>query len=138
VGSVTIRNLDDAVKQKARLAAAANGRSLEAELRALLERTYAEEDSTHRARMRAMSGAEFVDHLIKVADGAGEGVFDELESERHNASVSGTSTRLRTEFPDGMAPLPYESFVDHITRISRPGLDLDPTDDSAPHTEPRV
>ena len=41
MGSVTIRNIDDAIKRNARLAAAANGRSLEAELRALLEKTYA-------------------------------------------------------------------------------------------------
>lgn len=41
MGSVTIRNIDDAIKRNARLAAAANGRSLEGELRALLEKTYA-------------------------------------------------------------------------------------------------
>ena len=41
MGSVTIRNIDDTIKRNARMAAAANGRSLEAELRALLERTYA-------------------------------------------------------------------------------------------------
>jgi plasmid stability protein len=77
VGSVTIRNIDDALKQNARLAAAANGRSLEAELRALIERTYARPASERAARIRAMSGAEFVDHLIKTANGAGEGVFDD-------------------------------------------------------------
>ncbi|MBF9150207.1 hypothetical protein I2488_04265 [Novosphingobium sp. 1Y9A] len=78
---MTIRNIADAVKRNARLAAAANGRSLEAELRALLERTYAEAHDAHVARIKAMSGAEFVDHLIKVANGAGEGVFDEVENE---------------------------------------------------------
>ena len=70
MGSVTIRNLDDAVKHNARLAAAANGRSLEAELRALLERTYAEVADSHAARIRAMSGPQFVAHLVKVANGA--------------------------------------------------------------------
>ncbi|RIA36696.1 hypothetical protein DFR49_3981 [Hephaestia caeni] len=76
MGSVTIRNLDDAVKRNARLAAAANGRSLEAELRALLERAYADEKDDHAARIKAMSGAEFVRHLIATANGAGEGAFD--------------------------------------------------------------
>ncbi|SFG17308.1 hypothetical protein SAMN05518801_10940 [Novosphingobium sp. CF614] len=70
MGSVTIRNLDDAIKRNARLAAAANGRSLEAELRALLERTYADSMANHKARIKAMSGAEFVDHLIRTANGA--------------------------------------------------------------------
>lgn len=79
MGSVTIRGLDDAVKRNARLAAAANGRSLEAELRALLERTYADERDERAARLRAMSGREAIAHLIKVANGAGEGVFDDEE-----------------------------------------------------------
>lgn len=70
MGSVTIRNLDDAVKRNARLAAAAKGLSLEAELRALLERTYADANHDRAARLRAMSGAEFVEHLVRTANGA--------------------------------------------------------------------
>ncbi len=66
MGSVTIRNLDDAVKRNARIAAAANGRSLEAELRALLEREYSGDENERVARIRSMSGAEFVDHLIAI------------------------------------------------------------------------
>ena len=77
MGSVTIRNIDDAIKHSARLRAAANGRSLEAELRALLVATYAIETDEHAARIRAMSGREFIEHLIKTANGAGEGVFDD-------------------------------------------------------------
>ena len=76
MGSVTIRNIGDAVKRNARLAAAANGRSLEAELRALLERTYADAKSERAARIKGMTGKEFVDHLVRVAGGAGDGVFD--------------------------------------------------------------
>ena len=65
MGSVTIRNIDDAVKRNARLTAAANGRSLEAELRALLERTYCDPAlAARRAAIQRMSGKEFVDHLI--------------------------------------------------------------------------
>ncbi|MGI4878723.1 MAG: FitA-like ribbon-helix-helix domain-containing protein [Janthinobacterium lividum] len=79
MGSITIRNIDDEIKRGARLAAAANDRSLEAELRALLKRTYAPVIDDRTARLRAMSGKEAVAHLIKVANGAGEGVFDNGE-----------------------------------------------------------
>jgi antitoxin FitA len=70
VGSITIRKIDDAIKSSARLAAAKNGRSLEAEIRVLLERTYPPANADRAARLRAMSGPELVDHLIKVANGA--------------------------------------------------------------------
>jgi plasmid stability protein len=79
---VTIRNIDDAVKQSARLAAAKNGRSLEAELRLLLEHTYRDPDAERKVRLRAMSGKDAIEHLIRIADGAGDGVFDKLEPMR--------------------------------------------------------
>ena len=76
MGSVTIRNLDDAIKRNARLRAAANGRSLEAELRLLLEQTYADARDDRAARIRAMSGREFIDHLISITrPGIDEDVF---------------------------------------------------------------
>ena len=78
-GSITIRNIDDEVKRGARLAAAANSRSVEAELRALLKRTYAPVIDDRAARLRAMSAKDAVAHLIKVANGAGEGVFHDEE-----------------------------------------------------------
>ena len=71
MGSVTIRNIDDAIKQSARLTAAKNGRSLEAELRALLRRTYGQASDDRAARLRAMSGKEAVAHLTKLAGGVG-------------------------------------------------------------------
>lgn len=71
MGSITIRNVDDAIKKGARLVAAANGRSLEAELRDLLRRTYAAAGDERTARLRAMSGKEAVAHLIALADGVG-------------------------------------------------------------------
>ncbi|MEQ8744218.1 hypothetical protein [Parasphingorhabdus sp.] len=40
MGSVTVRKIDDATKQSLREVAAKQGRSIEAELRALIERTY--------------------------------------------------------------------------------------------------
>lgn len=70
MGSVTIRNIDEEIKRGARMVAAANGRSLEAELRDLLKRTYATPQAERAARIRAMTGPEFVAHLIKVANGA--------------------------------------------------------------------
>ncbi len=66
MGSVTIRNLADEVKRGARLAAVKNGRSMEAEIRLLLERTYGGGNDDRAARLRAMSGTEFVDHLIAI------------------------------------------------------------------------
>lgn len=70
MGSVTIRNVSDEIKDAARLAAVKNGRSLEAELRALLQQTYATQPDEHSARLRAMSGPEFIEHLIRTANGA--------------------------------------------------------------------
>jgi antitoxin FitA len=79
MSSITIRNIDEEVKKGARLVAAANGRSLEAELRDLMRRTYAKVGDERTARLRAMSGRDAIAHLIKVANGAGEGVFDKDE-----------------------------------------------------------
>lgn len=70
MGSMTIRNIDDRVKQNARLVAAGNGRSLEAEVRALIERTYDQAVDERAARIRAMSGGEFIKHLVATANGA--------------------------------------------------------------------
>ena len=71
MGSVTIRNIEDEIKRGARLAAAANGRSVEAELRDLLRRTYAAGGDERTARLRAMTGKEAVAHLIALAGGVG-------------------------------------------------------------------
>ena len=60
MGSVTIRNLDDAVKRNARLSAAANGRSLEGELRALLEKTYSVSET---------KGESSIQRLIRLGQG---------------------------------------------------------------------
>ena len=65
-----IRDVDDVAKHNARVAAAANGHSLQAELRALIERTYARSEDERAARIRAMSGKEFIAHLIATAAGA--------------------------------------------------------------------
>lgn len=71
MGSITIRNVEDEVKRGARLVAAGNGRSLEAELRALLKRTYAPTTQDRGEWLRSLSGEEAVAHLIRVAGGVG-------------------------------------------------------------------
>ncbi|MEO0500497.1 MAG: hypothetical protein AAF205_08085 [Pseudomonadota bacterium] len=73
---MTIRKLDAEVKRNARLAAAENGRSLEAELRTLLERTYRKRTGDRAERVRAMTGAKFVEHLVRTAAGAGDDAFE--------------------------------------------------------------
>ncbi len=78
MGSITIRNVDDAIKQGARLAGAKNGHSMEAEIRELLKRTYGPIRDDRATRIQAMSSKEFVAHLVAVANGAGEGVFDHI------------------------------------------------------------
>ncbi|MBX9643401.1 MAG: hypothetical protein K2W91_04780 [Novosphingobium sp.] len=70
MGSVTIRNIDDAIKQSARLAAARNGRSLEAELRSLLETTYAGAKAGRVKAIREAAGDDWVHELVAVAGGA--------------------------------------------------------------------
>ena len=81
MGSITIRNIGEEVKRGARLIAAANGRSLEAELRELLRRTYANAGDERTARLRAMSGKEAVAHLIKLAGGVGLDIPDREHEE---------------------------------------------------------
>jgi antitoxin FitA len=71
MGSVTIRNIADETKNAARLEAAKNGRSMEAELRALLERTYAPAAQDRGEWLRSLSGKEAIAHLIRVAGGIG-------------------------------------------------------------------
>lgn len=70
MGSITIRNIDDAIKMGARLEGVKNGRSMEAEIRALLERTYRPACDERTARILAMSPKEFIAHLIATANGA--------------------------------------------------------------------
>lgn len=71
MGSITIRNVDEEIKRGARLVAAGNGRSLEAELRALLKSTYAPTTQDRGEWLRSLSGKEAVEHLIRVAGGVG-------------------------------------------------------------------
>ena len=71
MGSITIRNIDDKIKKVARLEAARNGRSMEGEIRALLERNYAPTTRDRGEWLRSLSGKEAVAHLVRVAGGVG-------------------------------------------------------------------
>lgn len=101
--------------------ARANGRTVEAEIAALVERTYAPKSP------RTKSGENWVEELIRLADGA------DLQIPQ-----SGAFARYAPDYPAGMEPLPGETFVDHITRISRPGVVLDAERDRTPHDGPSL
>lgn len=80
MATLTVRNVDEEVKQGARLAGARNGRSMEAEIRALLDRTYAAPVDDRVARIRAMSPREAIAHLVEIAGGVGLDI-PELDAE---------------------------------------------------------
>lgn len=63
MGAVTIRKIDDWLKQAMREKAAANGRSVEAELRDLLERTYGRE----KGPSAQQPGENRIAYLIRIA-----------------------------------------------------------------------
>jgi len=64
VASITIRNLDDEVKRRLRIRAAANGRSMEEEVRQILRAALGDADppfnlaAAIRSRVAAVSGAD--------------------------------------------------------------------------------
>jgi plasmid stability protein len=67
MATLTIRNLPDAVRDQLRIAAARNGRSMEAEARATLVAQFANRESTGRsddirARLRRVQ-ADFAKHV---------------------------------------------------------------------------
>ena len=103
--------------------AEARGRSVEAELAALVEQTYA----PALRKSGSLPDDDWVAELIRVGGGVGLRLPQWRGSER-----------VAPAYPAGMEPLPDESFVDHITRISRPGIDLVEDRDRTPHAEPRL
>ncbi len=74
MGSFTVRKISDETKQSVREVAAKHGRSIEAELRALIEETYSLKDSQKAkpddwARRR---GEGLIEYLLRIApDGDG-------------------------------------------------------------------
>ena len=86
MGSMTIRQIDDAFKDRLRQRAAANGRSVESEVRHMLTSQLDRDDPRN--------------------------------------------------YPAGTAPRPGESFVHHLIRITRPGVDIELPDRQIDDREP--
>ena len=100
--------------------AEAHGRSVAEELAALVEQTYVPPKAKP-------ANTNWIRELVDIANGA------ELKMPEWRGSE-----RMAPQYPEGMEPLPNESFVDHITRISRPGFDLGDERDRTPHEGPRL
>jgi|TARA_R110002049_G_scaffold34990_11_gene113260 plasmid stability protein len=70
MGSVTIRKIDDATKQSLREVAAKQGRSVEAELRALIERTYGPKKPRSSGELPDKKvGENRAEYLVRIAPG---------------------------------------------------------------------
>ena len=82
MATLTVRNVPDDAKYRFRQVAAAHGRSMEEHLRQLvIEADFGEANGNHVGEARqkfksATTGEDWVHELIRIADGAGEGVFD--------------------------------------------------------------
>lgn len=83
MATLTVRNIPDDAKHRFRQVAAAHGRSMEEHLRQLVIEADAPPEA-HSSRVAdkphtfrpAPTGEDWVRELIRIADGAGEGVFD--------------------------------------------------------------
>jgi len=90
MASLTIRNIPEDIKRRFRQLAAANGRSMEEQMRQLLIESVTAEApaSSHVQDGRAEFGArtgdirpdetgeDWVNELVRIANGAGDGVFE--------------------------------------------------------------
>lgn len=87
MATLTVRNIPDDAKHRFRQVAAAHGRSMEEHLRQLVIDAHLGEADADRVREERrgfksaqsnadQSGEDWVRNLIRIANGAGEGVFD--------------------------------------------------------------
>ena len=98
MGSLTVRNIDEAVKKRLRLRAAANGRSMEEEVRVILRVVLAEDepsprslgDAIHR-RFRAVGGVDL------------EGYDPDAPASAREAAIG----KIAQALPSAPAPVPY-------------------------------
>ncbi len=94
MASLTIRNIPDDAKLRFRQVAAAHGRSMEEHLRQLILSACNQETPLHQGvndvshsfrhfepEPIASTGSSVIDELIRLANGAGEGVFDKETTE---------------------------------------------------------
>ena len=91
MAQLIVRKLDDAVKERLEVRAARNGRSVEAEARAIIEEA-TEEEASRGTRMDNQSLGEFMEATFK-----GLGLTDD-EWRRFNIGVSEMSSEM--SFPD--------------------------------------
>jgi hypothetical protein len=130
MASLTVRNIPEDAKLRFRRVAAAHGRSMEEHLRQLVIGAGAVFEPAEIRQVSeapvpfvpAAQNSNWVECLIELAAGAGLHIPESRSFVRHAPA-----------YPAGMAPLPGESFTDHISRLSRPGIDLEIDRDRTPH-----
>ena len=79
---------------------------------------------------------ETVAALRHEAETHGRSIAEEIKAVVAESPRIMRAKRGEPKYPPGCEPLPGESFVDHIVRISRPGFDIDEADferDRTPH-----
>lgn len=113
---------DNSVNEALRDAASEHGRSVEEELAALVEKTY-----VATPKKSKKGNGDWVNELIKL----GRGLDLQIPESR-------SFVRYAPAYPKGMEPRDGETFVDHISRISRPGIDLEIERDRTPHEGPEL
>jgi plasmid stability protein len=87
MATLTIRNLPDAVRDRLRVRAAENGRSMEAEARLALVKTYPAEPPTRR--LSATERVERAQSIIGPQLKPGISLVEELMAERRAAAARG-------------------------------------------------
>ena len=83
MATLTIRNIPDAVRDRIRLQAAAHGRSMEAEVRDLLSRTF-RDDADDIAVDRQRRKIEEARRILRKSIPAGTSLVDEFLAERRS------------------------------------------------------
>ena len=114
---------DDALVDALRETAASHGRSVEDEIAAIVRDHPSIKANAERAR--AGRDGNWVEELIRLGRGLDLHV-----------PQSTTFVRYAPAYPEGMEPLPGETLVDHLTRVSRPGFELELERDRSPHEGP--
>ena len=134
MASITIRNLSDDTKKRLRKQAAENGRSLEAEVRSILDRTAL----AHRAN-RPMTGLDIFKPLRDVVDKYGPFELEQLpraassDLESENVLHRSGMAEEKQPFRASDKPAPKSGIAESIRRRFAPfgGVELEPFPDEA-------
>lgn len=134
MSSLTVRNLPEDAKRRFRQVAAAHGRSMEEHLRQLvINADFADAGGSPSGFAEARQTFQhdpnynWVEELIRIANGANLRIPE-----------SRSFVRYAPDYPEGLEPQSGESLIQHISRISRPGIDLDADRDRTPHDGPEL